>query len=180
MSVVLLSLPAGSRPVLGEQSLADAARTEAARRERVRRLGIEETVIEGNGGCYSGIGNVTLFELPRTAKTEKASTESTFQDRGSLSRIRSRLQKLDRNIRQEEVRLEKMQDRIGELRRDSYRISNISKIPANEESKRKTLEQIEESKDKLRALRRERSEIYDNGRKQGFLPGELQGRGIIP
>ena len=180
LATILFCLFAGPEIFPGEQSLADAARSEAARREKIRQLGIEETVIEGNGGCYSGEGNVTLSDPPRTAEPERKSTDSPSKDRGSLSRIRSQLQKLDRSIRQEETRLEKLQDRIGELRSDSFRISSLSKIPANEESKRKTLEQIEDLEDKLRVLKRERAEIYDNGRRQGFLPGELQGRGIIP
>jgi len=29
-------------------------------------------------------------------------------------------------------------------------------------------------------LRRERLETYDAGRKAGFLPGELDGKGLIP
>lgn len=179
-AAIFFCLVAGSGIFPGEPSLAEAARTEAARREKIRRLGIEETVIEGNGSCYSGEGNVTLFDPPVTEEPGGTSAGSPSKDRGSLSRIRSQLQKLDRSIRQEETRLEKLQDRIGELRRDNLRISNLSKIPANEESKRKTLEQIEDLEDKLRMLKRERAEIYDNGRKEGFLPGELQGRGIIP
>jgi len=177
---MLFCLSAASGPLAGEQSLADAARAEAERRERVRQLGIEETVIEGNGGCYSGEGNVTLLDPPRTGRTETASAGTSSKDRGSLNRIRSQLQKLDRSIRKEEARLKKLQDRIGVLRRDNLRISDISRIPANEESKRKTLEEIAELEDKLRTLKRERADIYDEGRREGYLPGELQGRGIIP
>lgn len=180
LTAMLFCLSAASAPAAGEQSLADAARTEAVRREKIRQQGLEETIIEGNGGCYSGEGNVTLFDPPRTGKTETQAKETSVKDRGSLNRIRSQLQKLDRNIRQEEARLKKLQDRIGALRSDSYRISSLSKIPANEESKRKTLEEIDELEDKLRLLKRERAEIYDNGRRAGFLPGELQGRGILP
>lgn len=180
LAAALFCLPAGSEPVSGEESLAEAARTEAVRRERVRQLGIEETVIEGNGGCHSGEGNVTLFDPPPAGMTRPELTDSSSKNRGSLARIRSQLQKLDRNIRQEEARLKKLQDRIGKLRRDNLRITNLSKIPVNEESRRKTLEQIGELEDKLRMLKRERTDIYDNGRRQGFLPGELQGRGIVP
>jgi hypothetical protein len=40
--------------------------------------------------------------------------------------------------------------------------------------------EIDELESKLKRIRRERQEIYEEGRKAGFLPGELDGRGLIP
>jgi len=161
------------------QSLMDAARMEAQRREKVEQLGIVETVIEGNGACYTGEGNVTLFDSPQIDR-EKPKVAASSKDRSSLRRFRSQLKKLDRNIQQEEGRIDKLQDRLLELKRKNLRIQDISKIADNEELQERTRLQIEELKNKLKLLKKEKSEVYDSGRREGFLPGELQGRGIVP
>jgi uncharacterized protein (UPF0335 family) len=41
-------------------------------------------------------------------------------------------------------------------------------------------EEIEDLELKLKRLQQERSEVYAEGKKAGFLPGELSGKGIIP
>jgi len=41
-------------------------------------------------------------------------------------------------------------------------------------------DQILELQSKLKRLRQERLDIYEAGKKAGFLPGELDGKGIIP
>ena len=50
----------------------------------------------------------------------------------------------------------------------------------NEEDRSRLQAEIEELELKLKQLRRERAETFDDGRKAGYLPGELEGKGIIP
>jgi hypothetical protein len=40
--------------------------------------------------------------------------------------------------------------------------------------------QILELEAKLKHWRRERYETYESGRKAGYLPGELDGKGLVP
>ena len=41
-------------------------------------------------------------------------------------------------------------------------------------------DQIEEVEAGLKLKRKERASVYDSGKKDGYLPGELEGKGIIP
>ena len=50
--------------------------------------------------------------------------------------------------------------------------------PKNSQSKLQA--EIEELQIKLKRLQEERFEVYESGKKAGFLPGELEGKGIIP
>ena len=45
---------------------------------------------------------------------------------------------------------------------------------------RRLREQIEELEIKLKYMREERRENYEMGRKAGYLPGDLEGKGIVP
>lgn len=162
------------------QSLADAARREAARREKLERLGFEEKVIEGNGKCSIPAGNVSVFEPTDIKPGNTARTPFSPKDRSSLRVYKSKLQKLDGNIRKREARLEKLQDRLESLRRENLRIGNFAGFSRNEKSRNSLEDQIEELRVDLKLLRKERAEVYDSGRKDGFLPGELEGKGIIP
>jgi|GEM_PF-769509 len=162
------------------QSLVDAARREAERREGLEQLGIEETVIEGNGESYSGEGNVSVFGPSGTTSPKKYATPSSAKNQSSLSRYRKTIQKLDQNILKEEERRKRLQNRLEDLRREGYRIGDLTKRRRNEESQNRTREQIEELEVNLKLMRKERNEVYDSGKKAGFLPGELDGKGIVP
>ena len=141
---------------------------------------MEETVIEGNGACHAGTGNVSVSNAPVTKTEKPPATVSSSNDRSSLRRYRSQLQKLDKNIHKEEDRLKKLQDRLLELKRENLRIRDISKIISNEETQESTEKKIRELQNNLKLLKKERSEVYDSGKRDGFLPGELEGRGIVP
>jgi chromosome segregation ATPase len=162
------------------ESLAEAARREAGRRSEVEQLGIKETVIEGNGACSAMGGNVSVFQ-PYEDNARKADVQtSSSKNKSSLSRYRTQLKKMDREIRKKEGQVEKLRDRSQDLRRKSLMIRDLSKIAQNEQSREQTREQIQALEDELKILRRERREVYDSGRRDGFLPGELDGKGIVP
>jgi predicted RNase H-like nuclease (RuvC/YqgF family) len=179
--IVVLCLGAvyGDR-VWAEESLVEAARREADRREEIERLGIEERIVQGNGGCYSGEGNVSVFSPPANQAKKQQVSVSSQKNRGNLRQYRSELRKRDKAIRKDETRLEKLQDRLQELRRKNLRLSDLSKIAGNEDSQDRTRGEIEELREALKLQKRERAEIYDAGKRDGFLPGELDGKGIIP
>ncbi len=162
------------------QSLADAARREAARRDRLERLGIEGKVIEGNGEGTPPEGNVSTLTPSEANPEEKIRTSPVSSNRSTLRRYRTKLQKLDKDIRKGDARLEKLQDRLESLRRKSFGIGNFKGISRNRESRDRVWEQIEDLQVDLKLLKKERREVYDAGRKDGFMPGELDGKGIIP
>jgi len=170
----------GVTPVFPMQSLADAARREAERRDRIERLGIEEKVIEGNEKSSSREGNVSLFTPSEVDQEERIRSSSDSGNHSSLRQYRAKLQKLDKDIHKGEARLQKLHDRMESLRRKGLRIANFKGLSRNEESQDRLQTQIEELQADLKLLRKERREVFDSGRKDGFLPGELEGKGIIP
>ena len=170
----------GTLPAFAMQSLADAARREAERRERIERLGIEEKVIEGNEKCSPLEGNVSVFKPSDTGQKKTIPEPFSSRDRSSLRQYRAKLLKLDNDIRKGEAQLEKLRGRLDSLRRKSLGIDNFKGFSRNEESRDRTEVQIEELQTDLKLLRKERRELYDSGRKDGFLPGELEGKGIVP
>jgi predicted RNase H-like nuclease (RuvC/YqgF family) len=162
------------------QSLADAARREASRREDLERRGIEAKVIEGN--CIDTVseGNLTLFEPSEVHSEERNRSSLNPKDRNSLRSYRTKLQKLDNDIRKGEARLENLRSRLDSLRRKSLGIGTFTGFSRNEDTQDRTQGQIEELRVDLKMLKKERRELYDQGRKEGYLPGELEGKGIIP
>ena len=178
--LICFSLPPALNSAAATESLADAARRESERRKEVDRLGIEETVIIGNGRCSAREGNVTISDPSEIKPLKDSSQTSSPKNSSSLRQYRTTLQKMDRDIRKNEARLEKLRDRLQDLRRKNLTIRDISKIGKNEESRDQTQAEIEALQDELKQQRRERMEVYDSGKKDGFLPGELEGKGIIP
>jgi hypothetical protein len=164
---------------LGLQSLADVAREEAERRRLMDQQGIEAKVIERDYGSQAADRNQTQRDVPSSAP-KKSSSSSSIKDRGSALNYRSALQKLDRSILQEERRLETKRERLQAARRAPLRIS--SRADGNQTSNNlfRLQSEIEDIEAKLKQLREERMEKYDEGLKAGFLPGELDGKGIIP
>jgi hypothetical protein len=160
------------------QSLADVAREEAERRRLLDQQGIEAKVIEGG---VAQDGNLTVSIGSARAEHKGTSKKSANpEDRGSVRSFRNAIQKLDRTIRQSEDRLEAWRAR---LRSERWAIPKSGKITGRsspDKSQSRLEEEIEELEIKLRQLRQERSEIYESGKKAGFLPGELSGKGIVP
>jgi hypothetical protein len=155
--------------ILCLQSLADVARQEAERRRLLDQQGIEAKVIDGT---KIPAGNVsTSADVNKTSKGT-----SSVKDKKSLQSIRNSLEKLDRTIRQEEERLGLRRARLQSERWEALKSGRGS----TGKSQSRLKEEIEELEIKLRSLRDQRSKIYERGKKDGFLPGELDGKGIIP
>lgn len=168
------------RPAAADRSLVDAARREEARRNAVERSGIEERVIEGNGESLFRQGNVSVFTHVQDEPEKRPEAGEASENRSSLRRYRTALQKLDRKIQKGEARLKKLQDRLLELKRESLKLGDLPSVNKNEDSRNRLRGRIEELEAELEMLRNERAEAYDSGKKAGFLPGELEGRGIVP
>ena len=161
------------------QSLADVARQEEERRKALDRQGIEAKVIEsvpqdstGNLAISSGVTS------PGPQRTSKGSASA--KGKGSVDGIRTALLKLDRSIRQAQDRLESLRARLQSERWMIPKTGRISSRSDTEKTQSKLKQEIEELQRKLEQLQQERAELYDRGKKSGFLPGELTGKGIIP
>ena len=161
------------------QSLADVSRREAERRKSLDQQGIEAKVIDsvpknsgGNLAVSSGLSSAT----PKSASTGSTSSKG----KTSVSGYRSALQKLDRSIQQTRDRLE---SRKAQLQAERWAIPKVGRVSAAndpDKNQNRLKQEIEELQRKLEELQRERAELYDRGKKAGFLPGELTGKGIVP
>ena len=164
---------------LDMQSLVDVAREEAERRKQLEQKGIHGRVIDGNSAQVSpNGGNVTTST--GTANTpEKASTKTdSTKAQSSLRRYQAALKRLDRAIRQIEERLVSRRNRLQTDKWETLKKGRSSSRIKNSQSRQQT--EIEELQEKLNRLRDERLEVYESGKKEGFLPGELEGKGIMP
>ncbi len=159
------------------QSLADVAREEAERRRLLEQQGIEEKVIDPYAAQD---GNITVSTSSPSTAPKSTSEKSIGSGRTSLHSFRTALQKLDRAIRQDDERLELLRGRVESERWEIQKARRSSSRSRASKSGRDPQEEIDELQIKLRQLRQERSETYEAGKKAGFLPGELDGKGIIP
>lgn len=165
---------------LGLQSLADVAREEAERRWLLDQQGVEAKVIEIDSRQRAEDRNQPQREVHSSASAQASAASNENKNRGAASHYRSALQKLDRAILQAERRLEANRERLQVARRAPLRIS--SRIDGNQTSNNlsRLQSEIEDMEAKLKQLREERREKYDEGLRAGFLPGELDGKGILP
>ncbi len=162
------------------QSLADVARQEAERRDQLEKQGIEAKVITGDIAHRAPNGNLTT-SMPHTSGPTKAKASSDSGKKAQSNRdFRAALQKLDRTIRQDQERLSALKERLQEEKWAPPKSGKISRSGGNKDSTARLKMEIDALESKLKRMRRERVEIYDAGRKAGFLPGELDGKGIIP
>jgi hypothetical protein len=162
------------------QSLADIAREEADRRKRLDVQGVEAKVIDRIPDTSAPDSDLAL-STPDSRDAEKSKAPSrTGRDPASPQGYRTALRKLDRAIRKDQERLESLKSRLQSEKWAIAPAGRSSKGVAAEESRNRLRADIEELELKLKELRRERSEVYEEGRKAGFLPGELDGRGVVP
>ncbi len=161
------------------QSLADIAREEAERRKQLEQQGIEGKVVEANGVDPARDGNITISKAP-SASAQRSQRSDSEKDRTSVRGYRAALQKLDRTIRQDESRLEKLRTRLHDERWAPPKVGRVSRRSGATDSQDRLKREIDELQAKVNQMRLERAEVYDKGRKAGFLPGELDGKGIIP
>ncbi len=160
------------------QSLADAARKEAERRKALEEQGIEGKVVVVDPGRMAAKES-RPEGWPAPAAREPPGRTRASRSQISLRALRTTLQKLDREILHGEERLVLLRARMESEKWQLPKVGKISR--SNNASVRERLRfQIQELEAKLKLWRRERYETYDAGRKAGFLPGELDGKGIMP
>jgi hypothetical protein len=161
------------------QSLAEAAQKEAERRKALKQQGIEGKVISSESLEENSGAAVSTSKIPKSPG-KPAAGRSSADGRRSAAPYRSALLKLDQTIRQCEDRLAALRVRYEEEKYTLPRSGrNVGRNTANG-SRERLRRQIEEAQVRLRRLQQDRLETYDAGRKAGFMPGELDGRGIVP
>jgi chromosome segregation ATPase len=165
---------------LDMQSLVDVAQKEAERRRLLEEQGIEGKVIVGNGTHLAPNGNITTSTGPPLAPVKKNEKSDSPKNRASVRSYQTSLKKLDREIRQTEERLASRRERLQAEKWAPLKIGRSASRSRTKNSQNQLQKEIDELQIKLRRLREERFEVYEAGKKAGFLPGELEGKGIIP
>jgi len=162
------------------ETLADVARKEADRRKRLEQEGIEGKVIDADAVIKSSSGNLTVSTVSGKESEDSTVKNKTSEKRSSVRSYRNALKKLDREIQKAKEDLEKLREKLRKERWAPLKIGRRSNSGQSEEKRNRMQAEIDELESDLRDFRRERSEIYNEGRRAGFLPGELDGKGIIP
>jgi hypothetical protein len=159
------------------QSLSEAAQKEAERRKNLAQNGIEAKVIEEDDISDAAMqANVSTFSPVFSSKPASREPAS----KAKVQPYRNALQKYDREIRQSEEKLKSLRAKLNAERWALPKVGKISRNSDSSASEEKLKAQIQDLELKLAQLRRERLETYDAGRKAGFLPGELDGKGVMP
>ncbi len=163
---------------LAAQSLAEVARKEAERRRELDLQGVEAKVIDGNTVQLAPNGNLsTSSPAPGShAPDDPAGRVS----RGRSRPYQTRIQRLDREIRSAEDRIAALRERLRAERWALPKVGKLSRSSGSATTQERLQNQIRELDSKLKQLRRERREVWDEGRRAGFQPGELDGRGLVP
>ncbi|NWG12147.1 MAG: hypothetical protein HXY20_01290 [Acidobacteria bacterium] len=163
---------------LSVQSMADVARREAERRLELERQGVSAKVIEGDPAQMAPSGNIsTSSPSPRFAGRERDNKE---ENRGSARKYRTAIQKLDREIRSLEDRLGTIRERMQAERWALPKSGRSGRSSSQANSREQLQWQARDIELKLKRLRQERAALYDEGRRSGLLPGELDGKGQMP
>ncbi|MDR0843101.1 MAG: hypothetical protein LBP68_06755 [Acidobacteriota bacterium] len=173
-------------PLWSAQSLADVARAEAERRRLLDEQGIEGKVVDGTLPEWASSGELHAEDTsPPAAAREKTSKRDTGDGerlRGTLQKYRAGLQRLDKAIQKEERALESKRRRLETARRAPpapIRLGRVSTRNAAAETMQRLEAEMKDIEANLRQLREERSDLYDEGRRDDFLPGELEGKGGV-
>lgn len=171
--------------LLSTQSLADLAREEAERRNAIDQQGIRTrivTTVEATREPVDAEGEPALHPPPRsrTVPRDEAPTH-----RRSLNAIKRLLRRLDQSIRKSERELALCRTRLQEGRWELPKVGKASKTgsrqgDAQQRAQERLRQRIEEIETELRRLREERRDAYEEGRRAGFHPGELDGKGVVP
>ncbi len=160
---------------LDMQSLVDVAREEAERRRQLDQQGIKGKVIEGNGIPAAPGGNVTTSTGTIYVPEKSSARSDSSKSPSSLRKYQTALKKLDREIQKTEDRLASKQARLQAEKWAPVKLGRSSGSKAGN-SQSQLQNQIEELELKLKQLRDERFDVWESGKKAGFLPGELEGR----
>ena len=175
---IVMVFCAAIRPVW-PQSLAEAARKETERRRQLAAQGITGKVIEGDGKGQGSTGNVTTFTRG-AGQTVSPARAGELKNRTSASTYRNLLQKLDRQIVECADRLDLLRRQMEADKWSLPKVGRPSLRQGSQDLKERRLKQLGELEAKLKRLRSQRLTTYDAGRKAGYLPGELDGKGLAP
>jgi hypothetical protein len=171
----LLFAPAG----WAVQSLGELGRKEAERRKTLDEQGVRGKVIETQDPSkLAPNGNVSVSK-PEPGSRPPRLRANAAGSRSSSS-IRNTIQKLDREIRGVEDRLSLVRQRAQSERWAPPPVGRISRSGSSAASEQRMRNEIQELELKLKRLQRERLEKYDAARRAGYLPGEIDGKGITP
>jgi predicted RNase H-like nuclease (RuvC/YqgF family) len=162
------------------QSLVDVAREEAERRKRLEEQGIAAKVIDGNALGSGRRANITTSTELDAKPKESPARSDPGKGQASARSFRTALQKLDRAIQQNETRLASMRARLQAEKWVNPKNGKTSSRGLTKNPQSQLQDEIDDLRFTLRQLRDERLEVYEAGKKAGFMPGELEGRGIIP
>ncbi|HYK90682.1 MAG TPA: hypothetical protein VE398_18055 [Acidobacteriota bacterium] len=175
---VLAVLSLAQLSFAGHQSLADAARRESERRKALEEQGIEGKTISGQ---LQSVTDGSVPQVTGPAPVRSASGRSlSARKQPSLQALRTTLQKLDLEIQHGEERLALLRARMESEKWQLPKIGRNSRGGSNNSARERLGFQIKELEAKMKHWRRERSATYESGRKAGFLPGELDGKGVMP
>ncbi len=163
-------------PQVAEQSLAEAARKEAERRRRLEDQNVEAKVIHGRGSLEVSNGNVTTFG-GGTARSSPSAAARETKGRTSLSAYRNRLHKLEGEIFNGEQRLNQLR---REAATERWTLPKARRATGGSSAQEKLRKQADDLEIKLKKLRRDRQELWDEAKRAGFLPGELDGKALAP
>lgn len=162
------------------QSLVDVAREEAERRKRLEEQGIVAKVIDGNATGSGRKANITISTEGDYKPKEAAARPDSAKSKESVRGYRQALQKLDRAIQQTESRLSSNRARSQAAKWQNPQNAKSSNRGQPKDLQAQLQAEAVELELKLKQLREERFEVYEAGKKAGFMPGELDGKGIIP
>jgi hypothetical protein len=162
------------------QSLVDIAREEAERRRLLEEQGIEAKVIGANAVNPEPDENMSIPARRPDRREDSSVRSDSSKGRSSVLKYRTALQKLDREIQQTEERIKSKQARLESDRWKLPKIGRISGRSRTKDSSSQLKAEIEELRTKLKRLQKERFEVYESGKKAGFLPGELDGKYYVP
>lgn len=159
------------------QSLGELSRLEAERRRGLQERGVQGRVLGEEDLARSATGaNVSTFSPAPSIGTIRSDAPHRS---GSPAAYRRKLQKLDRDIL---LTGRKVRDLRAKLARQRWALPDSGRRTrsgsgAAEEGLR---DQIRDLTRRLELLHSDRRQVYDEGRRAGFLPGELDGRGYFP
>ncbi len=169
------ALIAGAYP----QSLAELARQEAERRRKLDQQGVQAKVITVEDPAQLAPGGSISTSTPAAGRASADASAAKAVSRASLRSYQTTLQKLDREIRQTEEKIKLLQARLEARRRSANQAAIGSRSSSSAAGVEQMRWQIKDLEGDLSSLKRERSDAFQAGRKAGYLPGELEGRGII-
>lgn len=161
------------------QSLAEAARREAERRQKLDLEGVPEKRIEAADMARLAPGGAISTFSPASSPAPVNLPAAKSEPQASLRSFQTRLQKLDRDIQQADGQLKQLKTRADAERWAPVKTLKGSRGSDPSGTQEQLRRQIAELEGKLARMRQERGDTFFAGRKAGFLPGELENRGIV-